>query len=601
MYLTLALIGFLGGLVTGISPCILPVLPVIFFSGGVQAARRPKGTATTGTALPAPASAAGPGTATVLADPWVVEPPTVSSWRPYQVILGLIVSFSVFTLAGSLLLAVLHLPQDVLRYAGIVVLVLIGIGLIVPRFESILEKPFSWIPQKNVGTDRGGFVLGIALGAVYVPCAGPVLAAITVAGSTGRIGVGTVVLTLTFALGAAIPLLIFALAGRRVAERVRAFRKHQRGVRMTGGILMIGLAVALAFNLPQFLQTLVPDYTSGLQDQFSNSQQVSKALDLGGLVNDQNKNLSKCRNDATVLESCGTAPQITGIQTWFNTPGDKPITLAQEKGKVVLIDFWAYSCINCQRSVPHVVAWNKAYKADGLQIIGIHSPEYSFEKVVGNVKAGAKALGITYPVAIDNNLSTWTNYRNRYWPAHYLIDAKGTVRNVQFGEGNYSSTEDLIRQLLKQANPGVVLPPRTEVANTTPALGSTTPESYLGTTKQVNFGGSQAYSTKTTQFRYPAKLAGNEFALDGAWSLQTQYATPATASARIRLNYTGDQVRMVLGGSGTLTISNGTKTTTISVAGVPRSYLVQKTAKSTSGTLNVTVGHGVQAYSFTFG
>ncbi|MEO8907180.1 MAG: cytochrome c biogenesis protein DipZ [Microbacteriaceae bacterium] len=581
VYLTLALIGFLGGLITGISPCILPVLPVIFFSGGVQSA--------------GPSTSSVNGTTTGLA---------VSRWRPYQVILGLIVSFSVFTLLGSLLLAVLHLPQDVLRYAGIVVLLLIGVGLIVPRFESILEKPFSWIPQKNVGTDRGGFVLGIALGAVYVPCAGPVLAAITVAGSTGRIGVETIVLTVTFALGAAIPLLIFALAGRRVAERVRSFRKHQRGIRMTGGILMISLAGALVFNLPQLLQTLVPDYTSALQDQFSNSTQVTKALDLGGIVNAQNKNLSKCRNDAATLESCGTAPEITGIQAWFNTPGDKPIALSQEKGKVVLIDFWAYSCINCQRSVPHVVAWNAAYKAAGLQIIGIHSPEYAFEKEVGNVRAGAKALGITYPVAIDNSLSTWTNYRNRYWPAHYLIDAKGVVRNVQFGEGNYSSTETLIRQLLKQANPDVALPPMTEVANTTPTVGSTTPESYLGTTKQVNFGGSEAYSTKTTQFSFPAELAKNEFALDGAWSLQTQYATPAagaTSTARIRLNYTGNQVRMVLAGSGTLTVTDGTKTTKISVSGTPRSYLVQKTAKSTAGTLNVTVGSGVQAYSFTFG
>lgn len=573
MYLTLAIIGFLGGLITGISPCILPVLPVIFFSGGVQSAD--------------PGQLAGSA--------------SVSRWRPYQVILGLVVSFSIFTLLGSLLLAVLHLPQDVLRYAGIAVLVLIGIGLIVPRFESILEKPFSWIPQKNVGTDRGGFILGIALGAVYVPCAGPVLAAITVAGSTGRIGVETIVLTVTFAVGAAIPLLIFALAGRRVAERVRSFRKHQRGIRMTGGILMIALALGLVFNLPQLLQTLVPDYTSALQGKFSSSKQVTKALNLGGIVNDQNKDLSKCSNDATTLESCGTAPDITGIQAWFNTPGDKPLSLKQEKGKVVLIDFWAYSCINCQRSVPHVVAWNAAYKDAGLQVIGIHSPEYAFEKEVGNVKAGAKALGITYPVAIDNMLSTWTNYRNRYWPAHYLVDAKGVVRNVQFGEGNYAATEKLIRQLLKDANPDAALPPMTEVADTTPQSGSTTPETYLGTTKQVNFGGSQAYSTKTHAFSFPGELAKNTFALDGAWTLATQSVTPTDGSARIRLNYTADEVRMVLSGSGTVTVKNGDTTTKIAVSGTPRSYKLLKTAKSAPGTLDVTVGPGVHAYSFTFG
>lgn len=571
MYLTLALIGFLGGLITGISPCILPVLPVIFFSGGVQSAR--------------------------LGD---TDAPTVSRWRPYQVILGLVVSFSVFTLLGSLLLALLHLPQDVLRYAGIVVLVLIGIGLIVPRFESILEKPFSWIPQRNVGTERGGFVLGIALGAVYVPCAGPVLAAITVAGSTGRIGIETVILTLTFAVGAAIPLLIFALAGRGVANRVKSFRKHQKGIRMTGGILMISLAVALAFNLPQLLQTLVPDYTSPLQNQLAQSKEVTKALNLGGIVNAQNKDLSKCHNDATSLESCGIAPPITGIQQWFNTPGNAPVDLAKQKGKVVLIDFWAYSCINCQRSVPHVVAWNKAYAKDGLEVIGIHSPEYAFEKVVDNVQAGAKTLGITYPVAIDNNLSTWTEYRNRYWPAHYLIDAKGVVRNIQFGEGNYASTEHLIRQLLTEARPGVTLPGPTEVKDTTPTK-ATTPETYLGTTKQVNFAGAEPYSTLTTSFALPPSQAKNSFALDGAWNLQTQYIQPRTADARVRLNYTATTVHMVLGGSGTVTIVDGAKTTTVHVSGTPREYAVHRSSQSQSGSLTATVSSGVQAYSFTFG
>ena len=301
MFLSLALIGLAGGLITGISPCILPVLPVIFFSGGVQGAREDERTS------------------------------TVSRWRPYLVIAGLVVSFSVFTLVGSLLLDLLHLPQDFLRWAGIVVLILIGVGLIIPKFQHLLEKPFSLLPQKSVGTERGGFVLGIALGAVYVPCAGPVLAAITVAGSTGKIGFGTVVLTVTFALGAAVPLLIFALAGRRVAERVKSFRKHQQGIRVTGGAVMIALAVGLVFNLPQVLQTAIPDYTSALQAQFSNSNQVTKALNLGGLVNGQNKDLSKCREGATSLQSCGKAPDIEGISAWFNTPGDKPISLASLK------------------------------------------------------------------------------------------------------------------------------------------------------------------------------------------------------------------------------------------------------------------------------
>jgi thiol-disulfide isomerase/thioredoxin/threonine/homoserine/homoserine lactone efflux protein len=514
-----------------------------------------------------------------------------------------VLSFSLVTLLGSFLLSLLHLPQDVLRWAGIVVLVLIGIGLLVPAFQHLLEKPFSWIPQKHVGTERGGFTLGFALGAVYVPCAGPVLAAITVAGSTGRVGLDTIVLTVSFAIGAALPLLIFALAGRRVAERVKTFRKRQALIRRIGGAVMIALAIGLVFDLPAVLQRAIPDYTSTLQDGIGKSDQVQKALNLGNLVNDQNKDLSKCHNDATALERCGTAPDIMGIQQWFNTPGDQAIDLKSLRGKVVLIDFWAYSCINCQRSVPHVVAWDKAYKDAGLQVIGIHSPEYAFEKVPANVEAGAKKFGIRYPVALDNNLSTWTNYRNRYWPAHYLIDAKGVVRNVQFGEGNYADTEKMIRQLLTDAKPGVQLPAATEVGDDTPQSGTTTPETYLQAGKVQNYGGGGKYTAGDKDFTFPTSQPKDSFALDGGWKVDYQNITPTGDSARIRLEYTATQeVRMVLGGSGTVRYRvDGGATKTLTVSGTPDSHRLLKLDGARSGTIDVTVGSGVEAYSFTFG
>ncbi|MDX8035416.1 cytochrome c biogenesis protein DipZ [Lentzea sp. BCCO 10_0856] len=576
--LTLALIGLVGGLVTGISPCILPVLPVIFFSGGTQSARTTAGTG--GVAL---------------------ETKPASRTRPYLVIAGLVVSFSLVTLFGSLLLTVLNLPQDVLRWAGIAVLVLIGIGLIVPRFEHLLEKPFSWIPQSNPDATRGGFTLGLALGAVYVPCAGPVLAAITVAGSTGRIGTETVVLTLTFAVGAAIPLLIFALAGRRVAERVKAFRKRQRGIRITAGVVMIALAAGLVFNLPQLLQRVIPDYTSSLQDKVNNSEQVRKALNLGGLVNDQNKDLDKCSDGAPELESCGTAPDITGIQQWFNTAGDQAIDLKSLRGKVVMLDFWAYSCINCQRSLPHITAWDKAYRDAGLQVIGIHSPEYAFEKVADNVKSAAKNFGITYPVALDNNLGTWTNYRNRYWPAHYLIDAQGTVRHIKFGEGDYNVTEKLIRQLLTDANPEVKLPSATELTDDTPVNADITRETYLGSTKRVNFAGTETYTSGEKSFQFPENQTTDSFALAGKWTLDTQNITPTGESGQIKLNYRAKEVRMVLSGKGTITIEQGGQTKTIQVDGTPDSYQLLTTPQIQSGSLIATVSPGVQAFSFTFG
>lgn len=553
--LTLGLIGLIGGLVTGISPCILPVLPVIFFSGS-------------------------------------------STARPYLVITGLVVSFSLVTLFGSLLLSVLGLPQDVLRWAGIVVLALIGAGLVVPRFEQLLEKPFTWIPQRSPDPNKGGFALGLALGAVYVPCAGPVLAAITVAGSTGKVGADTVVLTLTFAVGAAIPLLIFALAGRRVAERVQAFRKRQRAVRITAGVVMIALAVGLVFDLPQLLQRVVPDYTSDLQARVNNSEQVRKALNLGGLVNDQNKDLDKCSDGAAELESCGIAPDITGVTRWLNSPG---VDLKAVRGKVVLIDFWAYSCINCQRSLPHVTAWDKAYRDAGLQVVGVHSPEYAFEKEPANVQAAARNFGITYPVALDNDLATWTNYRNRYWPAHYLVDAQGTVRHIKFGEGDYRTTEKLIRQLLTDADPARKLPPATELADDTPVVADITRETYLGSTKRVNFAGTETYTTGEKSFQFPQNQARDSFALDGAWTLTSQHISPTTENARIRLDYRATQVRMVLSGKGTVTYEHNGQSKTLQVDGTPNSYQLLTTERIEAGVLTATVSPGVQAYSFTFG
>ncbi|WP_430593413.1 cytochrome c biogenesis protein DipZ [Humidisolicoccus flavus] len=599
--ISLALIGFFGGLITGISPCILPVLPVIFFSGGVQGARKTKTKGAVDTKSAASKTASGDGAVAVTVkddvEEKVAEP---SRWRPYLVILGLVVSFSLFTLVGSLILGLLGLPGDVLRWAGLIVLLLIGIGLIIPKFEAILEKPFSWIPQKNVNTERGGFFLGIALGAVYVPCAGPVLAAITVAGSTGRIGVETVVLTVTFALGAAIPLLFFALAGRRVAERVKSFRKHQRKIRVIGGVTMIALAIGLVFNVPQAIQRLLPDYTAALQDQFNNSEEVAEALGWGGIVNEQNKNLDKCDSGATELQSCGTAPDIQGITDWFNTPNNEAIDLKDLEGQVVLIDFWAYSCINCQRSIPHSVAWNEAYEDAGLQVIGIHSPEYAFEKELRNVKAGAEDFGITYPVALDNSLSTWTNYRNRYWPAHYLIDAEGTVRHVKFGEGGYETTEKLIRELLLEANPDAQLPGETDTDDVTPELGSTTPETFLGSTKAVNFGGTEAYTAGERDYTFPEDQSPNTFALDGAWKLETQSITPQGEEATIGLEYEASEVRVVLSGSGTVEVNVDGEMQTIEVDGTPRSYELYK-GDAQDGRIELTVGAGVSAFSFTFG
>jgi cytochrome c biogenesis protein CcdA/thiol-disulfide isomerase/thioredoxin len=577
---TLALIGFLGGLITGISPCILPVLPVIFFSGTQSV--RGDATGTTGSVA-------------------VETKPTLSDrLRPYRVIAGLVLSFSVVTLAGSALLSLLRLPQDAIRWVALIALVVIGIGLIFPRFEALLEKPFSKLPQKQFGSGSSGFGLGLALGVLYVPCAGPVLAAIVIAGATGRIGLPTIVLTLSFAVGAALPLLFFAVAGRRVAERVAAFRRRQREIRITAGIVTILLAVALAFNIPAALQRAIPDYTSTLQERVGGEEQIREKLNLAGLVNDQNRELANCTNGAPELESCGTAPDIKNITAWLNTPNGSAVDLKSLRGKVVLIDFWAYSCINCQRAAPHIVDWYDTYRDLGFEVIGVHTPEYAFERVEDNVASGASDLGITYPVALDNGYSTWTNYRNRYWPAKYLIDAEGTVRHIKFGEGDYDTTERLIRQLISDAKPTAQLPPPVDADDTTPQT-ETTPETYLSVGKVVNYAGIGAYDEGPFNFSYPQQLRQDSFALRGDWALDYQGATSRGPNSGIALNYHAKDVYIVAGGEGTLKVSRNGKASTVPISGPPTLHQIVDDPDVAQGQLEVAVPAGLQVFSFTYG
>lgn len=582
---TLALIGLIGGLITGVSPCILPVLPVIFFSGTQSTDQIPVAPAQSG------------GGVAVATKPRRFLADTL---RPYRVIGGLVCSFTLVTLVGSAALSLLHLPQNAIRWVALVALVAIGVGLIFPRFEQLLERPFSRLPQRQVGAGKSGFGLGLALGVLYVPCAGPVLAAIVVAGATASIGLGTIVLTCAFALGAALPLLLFALAGQRVAERVSAFRRRQREIRIAAGIVTVLLAVALVFNVPAALQRAIPDYTSSLQNKLGDDEQIRQKLNLGGIVNEQNAQLSNCTNAAVQLENCGPAPDLKGITAWFNTPGDKPIEVRSLRGKVVLIDFWAYSCINCQRAVPHVEGWYQAYQRSGFQVIGVHTPEYAFEKVTDNVKKGAADLHITYPVALDNGYSTWTNYRNRYWPAEYLIDATGTVRHITFGEGDYKGTETLIRQLLANAKPDVKLPPPVDAPDRTPRLGLT-PETYFGVGKMVNFGGGGVYDEGTATFAFPPSLPNDSFALQGSWKLDYQGATAQSDASVIELNYRAKDVYIVVGGTGNLTIARDGKSSTLPIEGPPTSRRIVAGKDVLRGTLQVRPSRGLTVYSFTYG
>ncbi|MFJ7087066.1 cytochrome c biogenesis protein DipZ [Streptomyces griseus] len=601
--LTLTLLGLLGGLITAVSPCILPVLPVVFLAGGTGGKEtdraRTEGAAAERRTEDHPPTAGGSASAVLTAPASKTPLRTRRNRRPYAVVAGLVMSFAFFTLLGVTVISALGLPQDILRYIGLSLLVLIGLGLIFPPVERILEKPFARIPQRQVNQEGSAFALGLGLGLLYVPCAGPVLAAITVAGARGEISADIVVLTLSFALGTAVPLLVFALAGRRVAERVTAFRRRARALRIVAGSLMIVLALGLTFDVTAAIQRSLPDYTSGVQKKIEDSDTARQQL--SGLYDDSNKELSRCQDGADELRSCGQAPPVEGIDSWFNTPGDKPVDLKSLRGKVTLIDFWTYSCINCQRAVPHLQDWERAYKDAGLRIIGVHSPEFAFEKKRSNVVSGAKELGVTWPVALDNKLTTWDNYRNRFWPAKYLIDAQGTVRYFKFGEGQYDRTEKMIRELLRQADPTVVLPKPTNRAMDD-LTADRTPETYLSNLRIRGYVGTPLTDNRPAVYRFPKEpLPVNRLSLAGTWTAGYEHFT-AGPEARLAFTYRARNANLVLAGTGKVTVLvDGKVTKTINVSGSPTLHRLTDEKDPRTTRLELRLDEGLEAYAFTFG
>ncbi|MGN6680616.1 MAG: cytochrome c biogenesis protein DipZ [Streptosporangiaceae bacterium] len=565
----LVLVGFVAGFLAGISPCILPVLPVVLVAGATR---------------PVPQDSESD-----------AAPRRTGLRRPLSVIAGLVLSFSLLVLVGSEVISLLHLPQDSLRDAGIALLALVGLGYLIPQLGVLLERPFARLGGRRPGGTASGFVLGLALGLVYVPCAGPILAAITVLGATHHVGLTAVALTAAFAAGTAIPLLAVALAGGHLSGRIAAFRRRAPLVRQVGGVVLVAMAVAIAFNVFAGLQRLVPGYTSALQG----SQHVRKQLNT--LTGSGSTSLTACKPDATALVNCGAAPNFTGVTAWLNTPGGRPLSLRSLRGKVVLVDFWTYSCINCQRTLPHVEAWYSKYAKDGFVVVGVHTPEFAFEHVVSNVRSQSAAFGVHYPVAIDDDYATWNAYHNEYWPADYLIDANGRVRHVHFGEGDYGTTERLIRQLLRAAHPGMRLATATDVANKTPT-GQMSPETYIGYERlQYLLPSAGLVRNTPARYHFPASLPLGAFALSGTWTDHSEEAT-AGADAKLELSFLARTVYLVLGGHGSLDVAvNGGHTQTIHVAGVPRLYTLYEAGRETSGKLLLHASPGVQAYDFTFG
>jgi cytochrome c biogenesis protein CcdA/thiol-disulfide isomerase/thioredoxin len=534
-------IAFLAGIVTAISPCVYPVLPIIF-AGGASGGRR----------------------------------------RPYAIIAGLVITFILSLLFVGWLLDRLGLSADFLRKVSIGFLLLFAATLVIAPLARAIERPLVRFSRRPSGDLGGGFLLGASLGLLFVPCGGPVLGFITTQ-TASLAGGRRVGLAVAYALGAAVPMLLLALGGQRAAGRIRTLSLQSPAARAVLGGVMALSALLIAFNVDKTLQTKIGDYTPWLQ-KAERSCYTRKQLGQRCLA-------SKPASNA--LKDYGPAPDFAGISAWINS---KPETVSTLRGKVVLVDFWTYSCINCLRTLPHLKAWDTAYRKAGLRIVGVHTPEFAFEHVASNVRKATRELGVRYAVAIDNQYKTWDAYQNGAWPTEYLVDRRGHIREIKEGEGNYDDTERTIRKLLGEPAQAQLA----SVADTTPQHPMT-PESYLGWERLQRYSGSQLVPGRVVPYKFPRTVPLNTLAYDGLWKVERQRIV-AVDRARLRLRFLAQHVYLVLGGSGSLQVLvNGKPVRTIQVGGLSRLYTLLSYPNVREGELELRFAPGVTAYAFTFG
>ncbi|HEX9598280.1 MAG TPA: cytochrome c biogenesis protein DipZ [Gaiellaceae bacterium] len=553
--LILVPIAFAAGVITACTPCILPVLPIVLAGGGGGTKR-----------------------------------------RPYAIAAGLVTTFTAFLLAGAWLWGLIGISAKHQIQIGASLLLLLAVTLIVPRAGEFVERPFLVLTRRRAGDLGGGFLLGASLGLVFVPCGGPVLAALTANVATDRVGWWIVAIAIAYALGAALPMLAIALGSRRLAER---FRERAQTIRTAGGVLMAAAAVVIYQGWAENLQTKVPGYAHWAQDAIEGTSAARNRLDrLGGKTKPafvaRGQQLAS-QLGKVPLKDYGAAPDVHDISAWINS---RPLSLPGLRGKVVLVDFWTYSCINCLRTLPYLKAWDARYRSKGLVILGVHTPEFAFEHDLGNVRAAVKRLGVRYPVALDNSYGTWKAYANNYWPADYLVDQAGRVRHIHFGEGDYAETERNIRLLLEAGHAGQ-LPQAGRDTDRTP-LEIRTPESYLGYLRIGNYMGSRLRTDRPAAYRFPASLTQDSYAYAGTWKVEGERII-AGDNARLRLNFTARTVHLVLTGRGLVTVKlNGKPQATVRVNG-DRLYTLVTQKRAADGLLELRFTRGLAAYAFTFG
>jgi len=512
------------------------------------------------------------------------------------VIAGLVVSFTAFTLAATALLSALGLPDDLLRNVAIAVVALVGLSLLWPRLGHLLERPFARLGRRAPGDVGGGFLLGLSLGLVYTPCAGPVIGAVATVAATQSVSFDAVLVTLAYALGSGVVLLGLALAGRRGLALPR-FRRSAPTIRRVLGGAVLAVAVLMALGVDTELRTRVPEYTRALQ-RLETSGTAADRID--GLLGPRTGVAAAATDgEGAKLEDFGPAPDFAGIDAWLNSG---PLTMAELRGKVVVLDFWTYSCINCLRTLPYLKRWDEAYRDDGLVLVGVHTPEFAFERERSNVEDAVDRLGLEYPVALDSDYGTWEAWGNRYWPAKYFVDREGHVRYAHFGEGDYAESERVIRELL--AEPGLSEPVSGDVTAPEAAMDVGTPETYLGYARLDRFGGSPVKPDEEAEYTFPASLPADGLAYSGRWRVEEERIV-AGRGARLRLGFRARSVNLVLGiddRPGAVEVYvDGERQRRIEVRRDDIYPLATLPGPAENHVLELRFAPGTQAYAFTFG
>lgn len=513
--LFLVLFAFLAGVVTILSPCILPILPIVL-SGSVGEGKR----------------------------------------KPLGVIIGFVLSFTFFTLFLSSLVQATGLSADALRTFSVVVILLFGISLLLPQVQVLLEQLFSKMSQYMPQTQGksglwGGILIGMSLGLIWTPCVGPILASVISLAFTGSVSGTAVFITLAYSLGTAIPMFAIMYGGRNLLNKVPWLLSNTSTIQKAFGVLMILTAIGIFFNLDRRFQTFVldafPNYGKGLT-QIEDNELVRKQLDS---LKDgtEDSSLGESQQGTTmdkIIESdLNKAPEIIPGGQWYNLPaGTEELTLADLRGKVVLVDFWTYTCINCIRTLPYLRAWHEQYADQGLMILGVHTPEFEFEKDPENLRQAIADYELKYPIVQDNEFATWRAYNNRYWPAKYLIDAEGKIRYTHFGEGAYEETEEMIRTLLEEAGE-TVQQEQTSVEDTM-KMHARSPETYLGAWRIDRFSSPEPIVQDTvTTYTIPSALRTDHMAYGGEWEIKEQYARPAVG-AELAFQFEAEEVFLVM-------------------------------------------------------